>query len=100
MRWYRKAAEQGDGLAQDRIGRLYEEGWGVAQDYHEAMRWYQQGAERGNAYAQKNIGRLYYLGRGVTQDYTEGCAGSDRPPTKEILVRSTVWGRFTRAAGG
>jgi TPR repeat protein len=33
MRWYRKAADQGDATAQAAIGWLYEHGEGVAQDY-------------------------------------------------------------------
>ena len=32
MRWYRKAAEQGDAGAQNNLGVMYFEGWGVPQD--------------------------------------------------------------------
>jgi hypothetical protein len=71
MRWYRKAAEQGNADAQFTIGLLYENGWGVAQDYAEAMRWFRKVADQGNADAQDNIGGLYVKGWGVAQDYAE-----------------------------
>jgi tetratricopeptide (TPR) repeat protein len=71
MRWYRKAADQGNAAAQENIGWLYHNGWGVAQDYAEAMRWYRKAADQGNAAAQENIGWLYQDGKGVTQDYAE-----------------------------
>jgi TPR repeat protein len=38
--WYRKAAEQGDTLAQDALGDLYLNGQGVPRDYAEAYFWY------------------------------------------------------------
>jgi uncharacterized protein len=37
--WYRKAAEQGYGLAQQFLGKMYENGWGVPQDYGRAYMW-------------------------------------------------------------
>jgi TPR repeat protein len=58
MRWFRKAADQGDAYAQANIGLLYENGLSVAQDYAEAMRWYRKAADQGNAYAQNYIRML------------------------------------------
>jgi hypothetical protein len=71
MRWYRKAADQGDAAAQANIGLLYRNGWGVAQDYAEAMRWYRKAADQGNTTGQHNIGWLYRNGWGVAQDDAE-----------------------------
>jgi TPR repeat protein len=71
MRWYRKAADQGNAIAQTNIGWLYEKGQGVALDYAEAMRWFRKAADQGNADAQSAIGSLYENGWGVTQDYGE-----------------------------
>jgi TPR repeat protein len=71
MRWYRKAADQGNAAAQTNIGYLYYRGWGVAQDYAEAMRWYRKAADQGNATAQNNIGELYYFGHGVPTDFSQ-----------------------------
>jgi tetratricopeptide (TPR) repeat protein len=71
IRWYRRAADQGNPHAQNNMGWLYEYGRGVAQDYGEAMRWFRLAAEQGNDSAQSNIGRLYENGWGVAQDYGE-----------------------------
>jgi len=40
IRWYRKAAEQGDSLARHQLGRIYSEGRVVKRDYTEAAQWY------------------------------------------------------------
>ena len=37
-------AEQGNPTAQYRLGVMYDSGFGVAQDYAEAMKWYQRAA--------------------------------------------------------
>ena len=58
-------------LAQNHIGWLYQNGWGVARDYVEAMDWYRKAADRGNALAQNHIGLLYQNGWGVPQDSAE-----------------------------
>lgn len=41
LKWYRKAAEQGDVSARMEIGRMNFEGIGMPKDYVEAARWYQ-----------------------------------------------------------
>ena len=70
MRWWHKAADQGDAEAQISIGFLYMHGFGVQQDYNEAVRWYRMAAEQGNPEAQRCIGFLYEGGSGgVEQDY-------------------------------
>lgn len=79
MRWYRKAADQGDAFAQTGIGCLYHDGLGVPQDYAEAMRWYRKAADQGNAFtsliatgilspdssARKPLCRRWWNGRGA-----------------------------------
>ena len=69
--WYRRAAEQGDAEAQDRLAHLYNYGLGVTQDYAQAAQWYRKAAEQGNADAQFGLGVLYSNGDGVTQDYAQ-----------------------------
>ena len=78
MRWYRKAADQGNADAQDNVGWLYQHGWGVAQDYAEAMRWYRKAADQGDARAQANIGELYQHGWGVAKNYAEATRWFDK----------------------
>ena len=69
---YRKAAEQGDALAQFSLGLMYERGdVGVTRDYAEAMHWYRKAADQGLAEAQSNLGAMYHDGEGVPLDYVE-----------------------------
>jgi len=53
------------------LGRMFEEGQGVAQDTAEAIRWYRLAAEQGHADAQYNLGRMFEEGQGVAQDTAE-----------------------------
>ena len=71
VKWYRKAAEQGDADAQHNLGWMYERGCGVEQSDTEAVIWYRKAAEQGNAYAQYNLGGMYEYGYGVEQSDSE-----------------------------
>ena len=62
-------AKDGDGDAYNDIGVMYYRGFGVPQDYAEAVKYYQKGAKRGSRQAQENLGYCYYYGRSVTVDY-------------------------------
>ncbi len=63
---YRKAAEQGDAIAQYNLGMSYGTGKGVPQrDNTEAVRWYRKAAEQGHADAQFHLGMSYFGGSGV-----------------------------------
>ena len=101
MKWYQKAAAQGNAIAQKNIGYLYDQGKGVEQDYEEAMKWYQKAADQGNASAQNNIGALYYYGDGVKQDYEEAMKwyqeeiAQGHYTAKGDLAR--VWGKISQA---
>jgi TPR repeat protein len=72
---YRKAAEQGDALAQTHLGVLYALGlFGVPKDYAQSVAWYRKAAEQGNVLAQNNLGAMYEHGLGVPQDYEQAVA--------------------------
>ena len=53
------------------MGVCYAKGYGVTQDYTEAVKYYRLAAQQGYASAQINLGVCYEKGNGVTQDYTE-----------------------------
>lgn len=57
--WYRKAAEQGNMVAQHNLGNCYYKGEGVTQNYNEAIQWYRKAAEQGDSYAQIFLKRFY-----------------------------------------
>jgi TPR repeat protein len=68
--WLERAAEQVDSSdsaeAQQRLGRLYEEGAVVQKDKGKAMRLYERAAARNNGDAQYLLGNRLLDGRGVT----------------------------------
>jgi hypothetical protein len=68
---FRKAADQGDALAQVSLGMMYDKGQGVPQDYGEASKWYRKAAEQGNAHSQFALSRMYEAGLGVPQNYVQ-----------------------------
>ena len=71
VKWYRRAAVQGEARAQYELGTCLRLGQGVPQDYAEAANWYRMAAEQGNASAQCDLGVCYEQGLGVPQDYAE-----------------------------
>jgi hypothetical protein len=71
IKWYRKAAEQGDAVAQFNLGIMHTNGVGVSQNDAEAARWYRLAADHGLAGAQFNLGMMYAEGHGVAQDYVQ-----------------------------
>jgi len=64
----RPLAEQGNADAQNGMGALYYHGYGVPQDFKEALKWYRLAAAQGNLDAQLNLGSMYYEGEGVAED--------------------------------
>ena len=58
-------AEAGSAAAQSNLGLMYKNGYGVPQDYKEAVKWYRLAAEQGYAKAQYNLGVMYDNGYGV-----------------------------------
>jgi TPR repeat protein len=72
IRWFRKAAEQGNAKSQFSLAFKYEQGQEVSQNYTEAIHWYRKAAEQGEPHAQFNLGVMYAKGHGVPQDYVQG----------------------------
>lgn len=52
-------AEQANAEAQCLIGTMYEEGWGVTQDFAAAFLWYRKAADQGHATAQFCLAGMY-----------------------------------------
>lgn len=61
-------AEQGDALAQFRIGWFYAEGIGTSHSFDQAVEWYHRAAEQGLPYAQYELAMLLRLGLGTPKD--------------------------------
>ena len=71
IKTYTSSAENNDVTAQFILGECYYYGWGVEQDYKQAVAWYKKAAEQGYARAQSNFGYCYDVGQGVEQDYKQ-----------------------------
>lgn len=54
LKEYMQRAEQGDNDAQNGLGILYSEGWGVVQDNIRALMWFMVAASNGNLEAIEN----------------------------------------------
>ncbi|HJM83237.1 MAG TPA: tetratricopeptide repeat protein [Nitrospinota bacterium] len=69
LREFKPLAKQGDALAQNYLGYMYEKGQGVVKDDKTAVKWYTLAAKQGHADAQNNLGEMFYNGLGVVQDF-------------------------------
>ena len=85
----RKAAERGDAAAQYNLGAAYTKGYGVPQDYAQAVYWTRKAAEHGNADAQYNLGVDYHNGQGVPQDYAEAYIWYDLAAAGKLKAAKT-----------
>ena len=67
----RLATAQNLDAAQNELGFMYLQGYGVAKDCAEAMRWYRLAAAQGFGVALHNVGWCYERGLGVAADTVE-----------------------------
>jgi hypothetical protein len=64
-------AKEGDPVAQNYVGEIYEKGLGIEPDYATASAWYLKAADQGNSRARINLGFLYEKGFGVKKDLAQ-----------------------------
>ena len=84
--WMRRAAEQGDLVAQVNLSFSYEYGIrGFRKDMAEAARWWRKAAEQGEPFAQFRIGWMYATGRGVRKDLVQAYAWLRAPGPQQII---------------
>lgn len=69
MQWIKKAAEQGNSIAQYNLGKLYYKGCLGKVDYKNALIWFTEAANNGSDEANNMLGVMYEEGKGVTQNY-------------------------------
>jgi TPR repeat protein len=70
LKWFRKAADQGNAEGQDELGKMYLHGLGVARNASEAANWFRKSAEQGNAEAELGIA-ITYLSSSATRDINQ-----------------------------
>jgi TPR repeat protein len=64
-------AKKGNANLQNRLGNMYYSGYGVAQDYKQAIYWYEKSANNGFHWGQYNLADMYYEGTGVEKNYVK-----------------------------
>lgn len=88
---YRAAAAQGVGVAELRLGALYETGEGVPQSYDDARMHYQRAVALGVQEANLRLGLLYLEGWGVRRDpenavvHIQRAAEGGYQPAQQVL---------------
>ena len=70
VKWYKKAAEQGDADAQYNLGVAYYKGERVIKNHTKAFELFKKAAEQGHASSQYNLGVAYKNGREVIKSYS------------------------------
>jgi hypothetical protein len=78
FRWYIFAAGRGSAQAEQNLGFLYYNGFGVQQDYSQAAIWYQKAADQGLPVGESSIGWMYQKGLGVPINYAEALRWNSR----------------------
>src|ERR1700743_1121628 len=69
LHWFERAAQGGNLMAVNMVGRCFDQGWGVARSPYMAEMWFRKAAERGLDWGMYNLATLLTLGEdGVTQD--------------------------------
>ncbi|MGO8879726.1 MAG: tetratricopeptide repeat protein [Desulfomonilaceae bacterium] len=71
MKWFMKAANQGDSKAQRMLGIMYFNGEGVPKDCLQTIKWWVQAADNNDAKAQYNLALIYYNGECVPKNFSE-----------------------------
>ena len=92
VKWFRKAAKRGHAMAQNNLGKCYNNGQGIEQDYAEAVKWFRKAAEQDLADAETILGLRYYNGEGVRQDYAEAVKWFRKAAEQDLAEAETLLG--------
>ncbi|MGH8655105.1 MAG: tetratricopeptide repeat protein [Gammaproteobacteria bacterium] len=104
VKWYHKAAEQGEPQAQANLGLLYFNALslGLSSDpnsaYTEALHWFSKAANQGNATGQFGLAGIYATGKGVPEDGAEAlkwlrraAAQGDENAQNVLRIKGLSW---------
>ena len=111
LRECKPLAEQGNAVAQTRLGWMYRAGKSVSKDWVEAERWYRKAAEQGSAEAQIALGNMHYRCGGeiislcasaapVYPDYTEAVKWYRKAAEQSDAIAQLYLGRMYLAGQG
>ncbi|MDG2170442.1 MAG: tetratricopeptide repeat protein [Opitutales bacterium] len=95
LKWFLKAAEQGNAEAQNYLGIMYYNGLGVPEKKGKSARWFLKAAKQGIAEAQYYLGLMYHDGEGVLQDFEQAVKWYTKAPSKGLPKLSYISVLFT-----
>jgi TPR repeat protein len=64
LHWFERAAQGGNLMAVNMVGRCFDQGWGVTRSAYMAEMWFRKAAERGLDWGMYNLATLLTLGEG------------------------------------
>jgi TPR repeat protein len=80
--WYFYCAASNNHVeAQYIIGKMYEKGRGVCQDFNKSIKWMERAAINGSNKAEYRMGRIYEEGREVCQDFNKAIKWMEKAAT-------------------
>lgn len=85
--WIKRGVKQGHGIAQYKLGFVYDKRVTVSQSYVDAFVWYKKTAKQRQKLAQSQAGDLYFNGRGIVQFYEEKI-GTKKEQSKMIQLQN------------
>lgn len=101
MTWFKRAAAEGFAPAQVGVGKLYENGYGVSQDYHRAVDWFRTATRLSDdPEAYFKVGEAYFRGRGVPQDHGSALRYYLRAANQGHAVAQFIVGSMYEAGWG
>lgn len=86
MRWYQRAAEDGNADAQFLLAQRYERGVVGPVDLSQAATWYRRAAEQGHAEAQFKLASMLARGDGVDADPAMAVAWYEKAAAQGLAV--------------
>lgn len=95
-----KRAQKGDAIAQNELGKMYENGDGLVQDYALAQYWYQQAADMEDQFGQLNLGLLYLGAKGVQKNDLQALLWINKSVAQGNADAQTVLGEMYEKGEG
>ncbi len=92
IKWYSKAAKNGNPDGQYNLGRIYYSGIGVSRNFKDAAYWYYKAAEQGHAHSQYCLGFMYENGQGMIKNYGESFKWYNKAIKQETIMRPDILG--------
>ena len=100
LKWFHKAAEQGDPTAQCKLGEIYFSGDRTPKDPTEGVKWFRKAAEQGDPEGQYNLGGLFADGQGVTKDEKEAVSWFRKAAEQgHSIAQMTLGEMYAKGAG-